>query len=319
MLKKQPSLEAIEKNKDKLNLRPNIEFVSQNIDIFESGLKKIMKIVPTPEAIKWAENIKILAVEEIVLPQLNSEEIRRLLARIPQAIRELSKLKEVTYLLFGNAKVIPVPGYDEFGNFDSSKVELVPINEFPRAGDHPSRILVGVSNGTIIFCTAIPPSISTDERAVWLYQNHVFLHELFHTVDYPRRSRRSRDKILLETDDETFTLQDWWAEFEKLILSGTEPKCVSSYAATYVDRLTRKNFRRKYKKFTSDLAEQICESFVAYMLGIISNDDGWTEFQKESFGNKKHQGLFSQGKIPSANKKWLLVDKLCRAKVLYKD
>ena len=33
------------------------------------------------------------------------------------------------------------------------------------------------------------------------------------------------------------------------------------------------------------VAEQICETFVAYQLGIISNNKGWTNFRTESFGN----------------------------------
>lgn len=319
MPKKQLTPEEIERKKDVLNLRPNIEFVSMNLQYFEKGLQSILGIEPDSESKVWAKGIKFRGIGKIVLPQVTPRDIRKLLSRLPKSLIQLSKLEIVTYLLFGNKRVLPVPGFDQYGNFDSSKVELVPVAEFPRPNDHPSRILVGSSNGTEIRPTPIPKSVSQDERAIYFYQVHVFLHEFFHTIDYPRRDLELRSKIILETDGEHFTLQEWWHEFEQLILSKREPHCVSSYAATYLHELNKRTFKKNHQTFTRALAEQICESFVAYLLGIISNDDGWTDFQRESFGNKKQQKLFSEGKSLAANEKWFLIDKLCRAKVLQKD
>lgn len=316
---KKLSLEKIEKNKDKLDLKPNVQFVAENYGQFLNGLVEILSVPLTPESMLWSQSIKFVAVEEIVMPQLMPHNIKDILARMPKAIRELSKLEEVNYLLHGAAKVIPVPGYDDDGNFDPSKVEKVPINKFPRPGDHPSRILVGVSNGPTIFPTPIPASVSTNERAIYLYQVHVFLHELFHTIDYPRRDPGLKANIILETNNQQFTLEEWWHDFEELILSGREPKCVSSYAATYVDRLNYTRYSRNYEQFTRDFAEQVCESFVAYMLGIISNDNGWTSFKEESFGNNGQLKLFLNGKSPAANEKWLLINRLCNATVLQND
>jgi len=227
-------------------------------------------------------------------------------------------LKEVSYHTFGNVKKVPVPGYDDDGNLDTSKVELVPVDEFPRPIDHPTRILVGVSNGTQIFPTPIPPTISKNPEAIKMYQIHVFLHEFFHTLDYKRRSPEERSKIQLEVDGQKFTFQEWWSAFEELILSGVEPGAISSYAETYSHQLNQGFAGENEKKYTNAIAEQICETFVAYTLGIISNNQGWNNFQNESFGNVTQLEKYLKGDAPAANLKWVLMDKLCRAEVISK-
>ncbi|MEK7461408.1 MAG: hypothetical protein AAB647_04325 [Patescibacteria group bacterium] len=311
--------EKVEANKDKLDLKPNIDFVSANIDKFETGLDSIYQREPDEDSKAWSEGIAFGGTDDIVSPQVSSDECKQILARMPKSLIEMSKLETVDYHTFGNVRVIPVPGFNEQGNFDSSKVQLVPVSEFPRKGDHPSRILVGVSNGTKIYPTPIPKSVSEDERAVYLYQVHVLLHEFFHTVDYPRRSPEDRSKILLEVDGQQFTFQDWWMAFEELILSGNEPQCVSSYANTYFDDLNQETREIDYKKFTHALAEQICETFVACQLDIISNDEGWTDFKKEGFGNVSQLTKHVKEESESANLKWVLMDKLCRAIVVKQE
>lgn len=306
----------VEKNKSKLDLRPSINFVSGNRDIFEKGLNEILQREPTNEPVAWSKKISFHGTEDVVCPQVSPDECVEVLARMPEVLIELSKLTLIDYHPFGHVRVIPVPGFDEHGNFDSKKVQFVPVSEFPREGDHSSRILVGVSTGDKIYPTPIPKSVSEDERAVYLYQVHVLLHEFFHTIDYPRRSPEERSEILLEVDDQQFTLQDWWLAFEELIVSGREPQCVSSYANTYFDDLDQKTREMDYSKFTRALAEQICESFVAHQLGIISNDEGWTNFKSESFGNASQLAKHIKGESESANFKWLLMDKLCRAGVV---
>jgi hypothetical protein len=303
--------ERIEKNKDKLDLKPNIDFVSRHIDLYEKAVGSISKREPSPSSLDWASKIEFVGDQDIVDPQLSSEDCRQLLSRMPEPLIQLSKLQTISYL-----KVIPVPGYDDQGNFDDKKVKSVPAKDFPRPNDHPTRILVGISDGKAIYPSPIPKTVSTDERATYLYQAHVLLHEFFHTIDYPRRDPKERSKILLEMDGNCFSYQDWWNAFEKLILKGIEPVCVSSYANTYTDHLTSETKAKDFEKFTDALAEQICETFVAYQLNIISNDDEWTDFRSESFGNQKQQEAFKKGEAPSANLKWVLMDKLCRAKVV---
>jgi hypothetical protein len=308
--------EIVEANKDKLDLKPNIDFISVNKNKFEEGVDVIYQRKPDEESTIWSEQIIFNGRDDIVFPQISPEECKYILSRMPKSLIKLSKLQTVDYHTFGNVRVIPVPGFNEQGNFDPSKVQLVPVNKFPREGDHPSRILVGVSNGIQIYPTPIPKSVSEDERAVYLYQIHVLLHEFFHTIDYPRRNSEERNKILLEIDGLQFTFQDWWMAFEELILSGNEPQCVSSYANTYFDDLNQKTREVDYEKFTYALAEQICETFVAYQLGIISNDEGWTDFKKESFGNVSQLTKQVKEESESANLKWELMDKLCRASIV---
>jgi len=70
------------------------------------------------------------------------------------------------------------------------------------------------------------------------------------------------------------------------------------YAATYSSLLNQETRDNNPDKFNWALAEQICESFVGYKLGIISNDDGHVDFMKEH------------------PEEYVLMDKLCKADVL---
>lgn len=306
-------MEAVEANKNKLDLKPNIDFVANNKAKFEDGLRAILAREANADLMNWSEQINFKGTDNIFEPQILPEECKEILARMPEALVRLSKLQKVDYSY--NDK-LPVPGFDEQGNFDPGKVEWASAKDFPREGDHPSRILVGYSTGTDIYQTAIPKSVSEDAEATYLYQVHVFLHEFFHTIDYPRRDPEKRSKALLEVDGQKFTLQDWWLAFEELVLSGKEPKCVSSYANIYFDVLNQETKEADYGKFTHALAEQICETFVAYQLGIISNNEGWTDFKKESFGNTEQLTRLIKSSSESANLKWVLMDKLCRAKLI---
>lgn len=308
--------EKIEKNKNKFDLKPNIDFVSQHKEVYEEGLANILEREPSVEAQEWVNGLEFVGEQDIVDPQVHPEDVRRVLSSMPEVLIKLSKLKTISYHTFGNPRVVPVPGFDNDGNLDQRKITLAPVDEFPAPGEHPSRILVGVSTGDVIYPTPIPESVSKDKTAVYLYQAHVLMHEFFHTVDYPRRNPETRSEILLEIDGERFTFQDWWKEFEDLILSGKEPGPVSNYASTYESSLNREFAEQDYKKFSSALAEQICESFVAYQLNIISNRDDWTDFRVESFGNKEQEKKFQQGKVKSANLKWELIDRLCRSRLL---
>ena len=105
---------------------------------------------------------------------------------------------------------------------------------------------------------------------------------------------------MLECDGKRFTFQDFWSGFEKLYLQ-SDRKSVSIYATTYADDLNSKTKIENPTRFDTALGEQICESFVGYMLGIISNNNNITDFQSEHPDEYK------------------LIDKLYRAKVIQKD
>lgn len=304
----------IEIKKDYLDLAPSIKFVEDNLSLFQIGFSLLNVNLPAYEDSKLAEAIEFEGLEDIVYPQLRPETIRKILKHLPESLQNLSLLKTVRYY-----RVVPVPAFDQYGNFLPKEIQFVGVENFPRPTDHPTRILVGSCSGKEINLTPIPSSVSTTESAVWFYQLHVFLHEFFHTIEYLRRDPEIRSKIILETDGAAFTFQYWWEKFEELILSRCEPRAVSRYAATYRRQLTLSYKKKSFKQFSHALAEQICETFVAYMLNIIANDDGWTDFRKESFGNKNWIELFHHNLAPAANEKWGLMDQLCRAEVIDKD
>lgn len=313
-MSKKLTADDIERKKDYLDLAPSIKFTEDHLSFFKNGFSRLCADLPANESSKWSNTIKPKGIEDIVYPQLHPKTIRKILEYLPGSLQNLSMLKTVRYF-----RVVPVPEFDQYGNFLPKKVQYVEVEDFPRSTDHPTRILVGSCSGEEINLTPIPSSVSTTKPAVWYYQLHVFLHELFHTIEYLRRDPKIRSNIILKTDGTAFTFQYWWDKFEELILSKREPISVSRYAATYRTQLIASYKRRNPKKFTAALAEQICETFVAYMLNIIANDDGWTDFRQESFGNKKQAELFMSEQAPAANEKWILMDQLCRAEMIQKD
>lgn len=303
--------ELSEENKNKLDLKPNVAFVAEHIGRFQEGLARLMARPTSEQGVALANKVTFSEEGDIVHPQLTPDEIRTLLRVMPPALAEISQLEHISY-----HKVIHVPGFDAKGNFDPKQVQLVPAAEFPREGDHPSRVLVGVSNGTNIFPTPIPPTVSDNSEAVKMYQTHVFIHEFFHTIEILFRDPAIRSMITLETDGVQFTFQEWWEAFEILMVSSIEPRAVSMYAATCSDDLDRDLATENPQKFTHALAEQMAETFVAYLLNIISNKEGWVDFKNESFGN--HQQVLAQNNDSTlaANLKWGLMDKLFRAKTI---
>jgi hypothetical protein len=222
------SAQDIEKNKDILDLSTNIDFVSQNKQLFHEGIDKFMSSEISKEDRERIDAIEFIGAEDIVPPQVTPEDCKKILIHMPQTLKKLSELKTVSYHLYDSGKhLLVVPGYDEKGNLDGSKVASIEPKNFPRkkgetydcysrreinderhyAGketqadedDHPSRILVGVSNGQKIFPTAIPMTVSDNKEAIRLYQVHVFLHEFFHTIELLKRDPETRKKIILST------------------------------------------------------------------------------------------------------------------------
>lgn len=248
----------------------------------------------------------------IVQPQLTPAECRAVLSHMPQVLLNLSKLEQVSYY-----DVVPVPGFDEYGNLDPNLVEWVDYKVFPRESDHPSRVLVGVSNGKTINLTPIPPTVSTDEQAVKGYQVHVFLHELFHTVGYRARKAEDRQLVKLRFEGETFSFQDWWQRYEEMILSGREPELISKYTNDYSTQLNQWTKDNEPDKFELATAEQICEAFVAYVLNIVPNNTGWANFREHEFGRNYSEHSCDPGLVtPIFNEKWTLMHVLWCAQLV---
>jgi hypothetical protein len=125
-----------------------------------------------------------------------------------------------------------------------------------------------------------------------------------------------RKDVRLSYNNQEFTLDDWWNEFSELILSEIEPSSISYYASTYKATLNKETKNEWGWQFDHALWEQIAESFVAYMLNIQTNPEGWTDFKSESFGNVEQLRKYQSGESRAANQKWLLIDKLCQSTVI---
>ena len=60
------------------------------------------------------------------------------------------------------------------------------------------------------------------------------------------------------------------------------PTPTSRYASTYLPDITEGKHSSDYVAFTHALAEQIAESFVGYVIGIVPNDQGSIVFKEHS-------------------------------------
>lgn len=264
--------------KDALDLKPAMEFVNRHIDVYEKTFRRLM-FASTQSANVLTE---LVFINETYLSQagsqINPAQIRQVLSRLPISFLKLSVLKTVDYT---KATSVPVPTIDKHGVWNNG-AEWVPMSQFPREHDHPTRILTGYSNKTSIYMTAIPKSICANERACWFYQLHILLHEFFHTIESPRRDEKKRADICYVFDGKKLTLQNWWSRWETIFTSSNPPIFPTRYASTYENGLNQTILNENYPMFTRALAEQICESFVGYILNIVPNDEDNPSFQSHS-------------------------------------
>ncbi len=269
----------IEKRKDRLNLRPALEFVRRHIKRYENALSSLV----SRPAMRLPHVLEVKFEEEDMLseagPQLNKEQILQAIGALPEPILELSMLECIDY---NHAQTIPVPVYDLEGYWRGA-VEKVELSAFPRPADHPSRILIGYSTGKIIYPTPLPESVYEGTHERWFYQLHVFLHEFFYTIEFLRRGADARRSIVLTRGAASYTLQEWWLKWEIIrMMTAKRPHFPTRYAATYANDLTPTIRKVSPVLFETALAELICESFVGYMLGVAPNDDDHPEFKSHS-------------------------------------
>ena len=317
-----PSAEAIEARKDRLDLKPSLAFVAAHLPIYQEAYARLLQgqmlFKPASSMIAVGKLPCFRDSSNGVAPYLTPVEVATVLSCLPASLCTLSRLHTVSYEF---ANKVAVPDFGEDGAFRGCK-EMVPLAEFPRAGDHPSRLLMGCAglNGEAIYLTGLPECVSCNRKAGWFYQLHVFLHEFFHTCELSRRKQGERDKVVLCGEHYDFTLQTWWNRWERLFFQKVEPRFVSRYAGTFAEdineKITPETWEAREEKLEVALAEQMCESFVAYILGVAPNDEGWTDFKTESFGNSTEAADYRRGFSISANEKWYLIHQLCTAKVL---
>lgn len=261
---------------DRLNLRPALDFIATHGDIYEGFVHDLMTL----------PSVAINAVDEFTTldehlvgdsVHVTGDEALEIFSRLPASFQKLSMLQNINYHF---ARMIPVPIFEEGGEWKEA-VEIVEESKFPReaANDHPHRILIGRCDGTMIYPSALPVCVHDSVRVRWMYQLHVMLHEFFHTIEFLRRDSAIAQKIILRSGANLYTFHDWWHKWEDLFRTPLRPLCPTRYAQTYVDALTAET---PQGEFTRALAEQVCESFVGYVMGIVPNDEDDTSFKHHS-------------------------------------
>lgn len=241
----------IEANKDLTDLKPELDFVERNIGAYTVNIANLLSGT-RPAAIKTSHE------SEENCRQMPVEFAKDIISSLP--LRSVSDLKEINYNW--GAKVF-IPGFDENGFLDEKApcVGAVPLEEFP-SDEHPSRILIGNGTNDTIYVSAVPHTVSKNFAAIRAYQTHVFLHEYFHTVERALRGVES-----------AFT--DWKREFLATLWNGGDVHVVSNYASTYKYRI-----KPDMDLNSVALAEQMCECFVGFKLGILPNPQGHTSFEE---------------------------------------
>ena len=291
------SSEEIEREKDKMDLRPAIQFIEENVECFNIGREALIQRTPSAEAEAWGSHLKFTDTEKIRGPQIQPELARMVLARMPEALIKLSKLETVSYQYAGE---VIEPVYNPDGTLKTGNT--VPLEDWGKNNEHPTRVLIGLTpyDGRTIHQSALPEAVYKQSEAAEVYQLHVLIHEFFHTVEQPVMQEGRKASVEFKADGKIFTFQQWWDKFEEVFMNENEG-FVSRYASGYENSLTPAMKRKDPVRFDRALAEQICESFVAYQLNIISNDAGWTDFKKA---------------MPQT---WRLIDVLCRAGLVFED
>ena len=248
MINKPTQLE-IEQRMNRCDLSHELNFVVKHFELY----KKIH--LPCSHETyfnEWYKNLEIVENKNAKFPQTESSITIMALQQIPKLLLQNSRLKTIDYTY---ANSVIVPAFDNNGFLDFSRVKFVKETEFP-SDNHPTRILVGYSKGSIILPTCIPKTISENSLAIAYYQMHVLIHEFCHTLKFSKT-----------------LLNDFWNAFL------VNQQCVSMYAENYKDDLTERVRLENSSKWEYAINEQLAECFVAYIFNIVPNYKDWTDFK----------------------------------------
>jgi len=264
---------VVEERKDRLNLKPELDFVIEHLADYRAGLARLLARPIDPRSAEIAGRVEFCDYDQIDLAgqrrQLSPDLAIQILKRMPASLLALSQLGAVVY-----SDNVPVPNFASDGAFEGG-TEWVKESDFlEKVGNeelHPSRILVGVSNGEIIWSTPIPSTVCEDDEAVSMYQIHVFLHEFFHTVE-----RGLRQLVGQPIEDRPAEISEDEVKSRFLNLCGLFMdevrggyfRPVSRYSSTYEETLLAEG-HRNHDAYRQALAEEMCETFVAYQLGLV--------------------------------------------------
>lgn len=297
--------ELVENRKERMNMQPNLAFIETHKVHFAANVESYLQGEISEFSTQWANNV---ATENTITDntsQLEAAFARNLLAHLPEGLQKVSHLKVIDYEWQKN---VAVPKFDDEGIFVGA--QLPSIEEFNAGEYHKTRVLTGYTkpDGTTIKPTHIPKEVSNDSEAIRLYQAHVLLHEFFHTVEALLRSEEAAKKLLLRTGR---TFADWTKDFLESLAE--EKQHTSNYAGVYRDAIYDDTGKIRPAITSHDFAvrEQMAEAFVAYLLDIISNPEGYTSFQSQSFGNTHaEKELLLHG---GQSKRYGLMKELCDA------
>lgn len=303
--------EIVEERKERMNMRPNLEFIEKNKSQYVANVERYLGGGIPDFSRQWASSVNITnAIEDQTL-QLEMAFARSLLAHIPEGIQRVSHLETLDYEW---QQKVAVPKFDEDGIF--SGVQLLSIDEFKSGGHHRTRVLTGYTkpDGSEIKPTHIPSEVSADPEAIRLYQAHVLLHEFFHTVEVTLRSEESANQLQLSPGR---TFADWARDFLDSLKK--EQQHTSYYSGVYHDAIYDGQGKMLPKVTPHDYAvrEQMAEAFVAYLLDIISNSEGYTSFQNQSFGNTQPQKELTEH--GGQSKRYGLMKELCDSQLQFVD
>ena len=297
--------EIIEKRKERMNMRPNLEFIESNKPQYAANVERYLGGDISEFSRQWAESVHTKNVTNDETLQIEPDFARSLLAHLPEGLQRISHLETIDYEW---QQKVAVPQFDEKGIF--SGAQLPSIDEFKSEDYHRTRVLTGYTkpDGTEIKPTHIPSEVSDDPEAIRLYQAHVLLHEFFHTIEVILRDEESAKKLQLNPGR---TFADWATDFLESLK--VEKQHTSNYAGVYHEAIYDEegNVHSTVTAHDYAIREQMAESFVAYLLDIISNSEGYTSFKSQSFGNTSpEQELLSHG---GQSKRYGLMKELCNS------
>ncbi len=287
----------IEPNKDRMDLKPNLQYVERNLPKYEEALRRFLSKPFPPENYVWISGIDVRNVVDDFTLQLPPNTALDILSHLPTEMLRISSLRALDYQY---QRFIPIPNFNEEGFLDAKCPcrRVVSADIFPHDEEedgthiehHPTRILIGNTHQGVIFPSFLPKTVSENRRAVEFYQIHVLLHEFFHTIVAPFRSEESAKRLVLHFQDgKSMTYADWRKAFIDSMLH-REPVFPSNYASTYADQIHPEADRSSIA-----VEEQLCETFAAYILGRAPGNVEYDDFTTFHFGNEHPEEQLIKG------------------------
>lgn len=277
----------IEHRKDRMNLKRSLDFVAEHSAEYSDRMNRLLAREPFAENQSKVDGIQFPEYNE-QHAQISPDDIRNILLRIPPHLLARSTITDVNFV---KQHIVFVPTFRDDGNVDLSNVLNVKVQDFLTSEHHQERVLAGNTytglysaqqglehlKGTndddyfsVILPSAIPESISKNPENIRQYQIHIFLHELFHSIENVMKDdNEARAWIIDAATGRTFF--DWREDY--IATCAEEQTPPSIYASAYVDDLFPA-FDRTNPKFMAAIREWMAEDWVGSILGILPNANG---------------------------------------------